>query len=142
MGALSRRILHLRNHNASPTTPLATYFHHGTSTPLLPSDISSSLKQAATFLGPATLGFTANDISACSMRAAGAMDLYHSKVSPLTIRLLGRWNSDAMLDYLHVQAEPVMRDLASKRHNPPPKLTSCFPSTKKKTEKYSCLHIL
>jgi hypothetical protein len=28
------------------------------------------------------------------------------------IRLLGRWRSDEMLRYLHVQAEPIMRDFA------------------------------
>ena len=30
------------------------------------------------------------------------------------IRLLGRWQSDEMLRYLHLQAQPVMQDFASR----------------------------
>ena len=33
------------------------------------------------------------------------------------IRLLGCWRSDEMLHYLHVQAEPVMRDFARRMLN-------------------------
>jgi hypothetical protein len=29
------------------------------------------------------------------------------------IRMMGRWNSDAMIKYLHVQAQPVMGDYAA-----------------------------
>ena len=111
--AAARRVLHLCDHHAHPTTPLATYYHHHTPTPLLAADITQALKHAVTYLGP-SLGFTAKEISARSMRASGAMALYHSKVDALTIRLVGRWNSDAMLDYLHLQSEPAMRGLSEK----------------------------
>jgi hypothetical protein len=30
------------------------------------------------------------------------------------IKLLGRWRSDEMLRYLHVQAEPVMRNFSAR----------------------------
>ena len=66
-----------------------------------------------TFLGP-QLGFTADDVSARSLRAAGAMALFNMKVDALTIRLIGRWRSDEMLRYLSTQCEPVMRGLSRK----------------------------
>ena len=114
--ASARRVLHLREHNADPTTPLATYYHQHAPINLVASDISKALKNAVTYLGP-SLGFTAKEVSARSMRASGAMALYHSKVDALTIRLIGRWNSDAMLEYLHVQSEPAMRGLSEKMVN-------------------------
>jgi hypothetical protein len=40
------------------------------------------------------------------------MALLCAHVDRDVIRLLGRWRSDQMLRYLHVQAEPVMRHFA------------------------------
>jgi hypothetical protein len=40
------------------------------------------------------------------------MALLCAQVDSNVIRLLGRWHSDEMLRYLHVQAEPVMRDFS------------------------------
>jgi hypothetical protein len=40
------------------------------------------------------------------------MALLCAHVDTDIIRLLGRWRSDEMLRYLHVQAEPVMRDFS------------------------------
>ena len=41
------------------------------------------------------------------------MALLCGKVDADTIRLLGRWKSDAMIWYLHAQAIPLIRDLAA-----------------------------
>ena len=110
--ALARRLIHLRHHNAPPTSPLAKYFANQQWQSILPSHITTTIKQAVRFLGPSSLGFTPNQVSARSLRAAGAMALFNARVDPLTIRLVGRWRSDEMLRYLHVQAEPVMRGLS------------------------------
>jgi hypothetical protein len=40
------------------------------------------------------------------------MALLCAEVDTDIIRLIGRWRSDEMLRYLHVQAEPVMRGFA------------------------------
>lgn len=111
--SIGRRIIHLRQHNAPPTTPLGTYFHEGTCKPVSQQAITATLRLAVTTLGP-SLGFLASDISARSLRAAGAMALLCAHVDTDIIRLLGRWRSDEMLRYLHVQAAPVMRDFAAK----------------------------
>jgi hypothetical protein len=111
--SLARRIIHLRQNDAPPTTPLATYFVAGTGKPVSPAAITATLRLAVTSLGP-SLGFLPSDISARCLRAAGAMALLCAQVDTDIIRLLGRWRSDEMLRYLHVQAAPVMRDFASK----------------------------
>jgi hypothetical protein len=110
--ALTRRIAHLRAHHAPPTQPLASYYDNSPSVTLIkPADVTAALRLSTAVIGP-TVGFLPADISARSLRAAGAMALLCAHVDTDVIRLLGRWRSDEMLRYLHVQAEPVMRDFA------------------------------
>ena len=109
--ALTRRILHLRSHHAPPDTPLVTYYENGRKHTITPADITSALRASTVILGP-SLGFLPTDISARSLRAAGAMALLCAHVDTDVIRLIGRWRSDEMLHYLHVQAEPIMRNFA------------------------------
>ena len=96
-----------------PHTPLGRVFTpHGTES-VTPALITKSLRDAIRFIGT-DLGFLPEEVSARSLRAAGAMALLVSKVDPDIIRLLGRWRSDEMLRYLHLSAEPVMRDFAKR----------------------------
>ncbi len=53
------------------------------------------------------------DISIRSLHSSGAMALLHAEVDVDRIRLLGRWRSDEMLRYLHIQAYPLVAPLAS-----------------------------
>jgi hypothetical protein len=41
------------------------------------------------------------------------MALLLAHVDTDIIRLIGRWRSDEMLRYLHLQAQPIMRNFAS-----------------------------
>jgi hypothetical protein len=105
--SVTRRVLHLRQHNAPPETPLATYFNGSKFVAVSPQAITTVLQQAVHVAGP-SIGFLASDVSARSLRAGGAMALLCAHVDKDTIRLLGRWRSDEMLRYLHVQAAPIM----------------------------------
>ena len=71
------------------------------------------LKNTVTYLGPA-LGFLATDVSARCLRAAGANALLNARIDPKVITLIGRWRSDEMLRYLHVQNRHLMKDYASR----------------------------
>ena len=104
-----RRVLHARDHNAPLTQPLARYFQDNKWHNITSASITGLLQIAVVALGEANLGFTRHDISARSLRAAGAMALLCAQVDRDIIQLLGQWRSDEMLRYLHVQAEPVMR---------------------------------
>jgi hypothetical protein len=111
--AVTCRVRHLRQHNAPPHTPLCTYYLNTRPRYVTPNDVSVTLKASVLALG-ADLGFTTKEVSARSLRAAGAMALLCAHVDSDTIRLLGRWRSDEMLRYLTVQAQPIMRDFASR----------------------------
>lgn len=115
--ALVRRVIHLRSNNAPPHTPLARVFlASGTTKSVTPAVITNLLRQAVRFLGTG-LGFTPDEVSARSLRAGGAMALLVSKVDTDIIRLLGRWRSDEMFRYLHLTAEPIMRNFAKRMLN-------------------------
>jgi hypothetical protein len=91
--------------------PLAAYFITPAVTLIRPADITSALRTSTAIIGP-SVGFLPADISARSLRAAGAMTLLCAHVDTDVICLIGQWRSDEMLCYLHVQAEPIMRDFS------------------------------
>jgi hypothetical protein len=110
--ATAQRVRHLRDHLAPTDTPLGTYFlPSGVSKTVTCDNITQTLSFSLPHFGN-TLGITTADISAHSLRAAGAMALLCSHVDHDTIRLIGRWRSNEMLRYLHTQAQPVMHDFA------------------------------
>ena len=109
--ALARRILHMRAVNAPGHAPLGRVFTPTGVQKVTPTLITKTLRDAVRFLG-ADLGFLPSEVSARSLRAAGATALLVANVDPDVIRLLGRWRSDEMLRYLHLTAEPVMRSFA------------------------------
>jgi len=108
--ALLRRVSHLKTYNAPPTTPLYSFYHHRWSR-IDTSILTTYLRNAVTTLG-ARFGIAASDISIRSLRSSGAMALLCARVDTDMIRLLGRWRSDEMLRYLHVQTFPIVAPLA------------------------------
>ena len=60
-----------------------------------------------------TPGYSTADISAHTTRAGGAMALLCAGVIGERIRMVGRWRSDELYRYLHVQAQPVMTGLSA-----------------------------
>jgi hypothetical protein len=112
--AAVNRVRDLRTHSASPTTHLGTYYPPtGRPKTVTSAQITTMtmLRFALAQFGP-TLGVTAADISARSLRASGAMALLCAHIDHDTIRLIGRWRSDEMLRYLNIQAQPVMADFS------------------------------
>ncbi len=100
--ALVAHILTLRRLHSPPTTPLNAF---ATS----PDDVTHRLCSALVlYPDPA---FAATDVSARSTHAGGAMALLCAGVPCDKIRMVGRWCSDELYRYLHVQAQPVMTGL-------------------------------
>ena len=117
VNSLVRRVLHLRAHNAPPRTPLAVYYTNGNTTgSVTAANITTALRSSARLLG-AMVGFSPGDVSARSLRAGGAMSLMCAGVDSDVIQLMGRWRSDEMMKYLHIQAAPVMRNFAKRMYN-------------------------
>jgi hypothetical protein len=108
--ALIGRITHLRLNNADHTTPLYSYrtsIWQAVTTTLL----TYRLRSTVLALGD-HYGINPTDISIRSLRSSGAMALLCANVDTDMIRLLGRWRSDEMLRYLHVQSFPLLAPLA------------------------------
>ena len=73
--------------------------------------IVNTLKTAVGFCGP-NLGFESKDASTRSLRVSGSMDLLCLVVDSTIIHLVGCWRSNEILRYLHIQAEPLMRNFS------------------------------
>ena len=104
--AAARRLIHLRSIQAPTNTPV---HHHRTNEGRLKGvaskDITTLLRQSIQVVGP-RYGVRAGDTNARALRASGAMALMNAQVDTDAIRLIGRWQSDSMLRYLHAQALP------------------------------------
>jgi hypothetical protein len=111
VASTARRVRHLRHNLSPPASPLCTYYRDDQPNFVTAADITVTLRASVRALGP-QLGFLSSDVSARSLRAAGAMALLCAQVDTDTIRLLGRWRSDVMLRYLTVQAQPIMQDFS------------------------------
>ena len=111
--ALVRLVLQLRLAGAVATTPLNA-FRTSPTVPwqyVLPNDITKLMRTAVSLLPDSNLD--AQDFSARSTRAGGAMALLCGGIGADRIRLIGRWRSDEIYRYLHVQAQPIMAGVAA-----------------------------
>lgn len=104
------RILHLQLNNATPDTPLCAAFHNGAWVHVTSALLTARLKVSAA--AQPHLGIEPDDITARSARAGGAMALLCGRVDHDVMKLVGRWRSDAIFQYLHAQALPLVNPLA------------------------------
>ena len=111
--ALVTRVLTLRSQGATADTPLNAVRSSPTAAFrfISPSDITSRIR-AVLHLHPDP-AYTQANVSIRSTRAGGAMALLCAGVDSDYIRMLGRWRSDEMFRYLHVQAQPIMTGLSA-----------------------------
>ena len=111
---LALRVLAIRaSPLAAPDTPLNA-FSPAPTLPfrfLLASDLTRRIR-AALILSPDP-AYSLADVSVRSTRAGGAMALLCAGIDGDRIRLIGRWRSDEMYRYFHVQAAPVMTGLSA-----------------------------
>ena len=83
-------------------------------------DMAGALRAAASSYGLDRLGFQSTDIGTHSIRSGAAMAMYLDKVPVYTIMLIGRWSSDAFLQYIRKQVEQfshnVSRQMIKNQH--------------------------
>jgi hypothetical protein len=110
---LVARVIALRNLPATPATPLNAYRPTPTSAVryILSEDLTRRIRATlAVYPDPSYLP---TDVSARSTRAGGAMALLCAGVGSDRLRMIGRWKSDELFRYLHVQAQPIMTGLSA-----------------------------
>jgi len=76
--------------------------------------VLTKIRQAVTSLGPAVLGFSAEDVGTHSNRSGGAMGMFLSGTPVYTIMLMGRWSSDAFMRYIRKQVLSLSHGIAAK----------------------------
>ena len=102
--AVLHLVAHLNSHKASPHQPLCSVYHTASSSYryLAYQDIVQVLHASA--LLDLCLCVNPASVDCCSLCTSRAMALFSCRVDALLIKLVGRWRSDAMLCYLHVQS--------------------------------------
>ncbi len=73
----------------------------------------TSLLHTAALTIPGHAGVNPDNIAARSLRSSGAMALLMGGKDADEIRIVGRWNSDAMFRYLHAHALPLIQNNSS-----------------------------
>jgi hypothetical protein len=111
--ATVRRILLHRRHKATSVTPLAAFYRGRRRTLIKAKDVTEVVRHAMR-LNVHHTGIEASEVSARSLRAGGAMALLHARVDLNNIRMMGHWNNDAMMRYLHIQAQPLLGNYANR----------------------------
>jgi hypothetical protein len=111
-----QRVKHLRLHGDKSTAPIAAYYRGSRRLAVKARDVTNTLWSAMTANVHRT-GVQAHEISARPLRAGGAMALLCGKFDFDLIQILGRWHSDAMIRYLHMQAQPVMQNFSTTMFN-------------------------
>ena len=110
--AVAERIIALRQAGAPSNAPLATYRDATGLHVLTATDFTWALRLTAAVHG-AAFGVTPADVSAGCFRTTGAMALFCGNVDSTRIRLVGRWQSWAMLRYLHLQSRTATQGLSA-----------------------------
>ena len=67
--------------------------------------VRSKLRSIVDLFGKVELGFGKDDIGLHSIRSGGAMAMFLSGVSEIIIQRVGRWSSDAFLEYIREQVD-------------------------------------
>jgi hypothetical protein len=94
-------------------------------------DITDVLRLTMTLNSHRT-GITAAEVSACSLRAGGAMALMYGRTDMNDICMMERWHIDAMMRYLNIQAAPILKNMllqCSIMQTTPSSLTRRSPSS-------------
>ena len=114
--ALARIASRLHHHGAPPTAPIHQHFFDSQWTNFRSSNVTAALLASAGALRSQT-GIDLALLSGRSLHPCGATALLCARVNSDSIKLLGRWKSDAMFRYLRIQALAYSVNLAQQMLN-------------------------
>jgi phenylpyruvate tautomerase PptA (4-oxalocrotonate tautomerase family) len=93
--------------------PIASLYIHNQRTAIKAKQITNALQHAMTANSHRT-GIAVDEVITRSLRAGGAMVLLYGKVDKDLIQMPGRWHRDAVIIYLHMQAQPKIQHSEAK----------------------------
>ena len=71
------------------------------------------LRSIVDLIGVDVLGFTKEDIGLHLIRSGGDMAMFLSKIQTIIMMRIGRWSSDALLEYIREQVENFTHNACS-----------------------------
>ena len=92
--------------NTTDDTKVCTFQNsNGKLSQILAPHVRDWLKAIVEIIGEGNLGFAKDDIGLHSIRSGGAMAMFLSKTSTIIMMKVGRWSSEAFLEYIREQVE-------------------------------------
>ena len=91
--------------DVSEETKVCEFYFNGKSQEINSNMVRSKLRATVDLLGEGILGFTKDDVGLHSIRSGGAMAMFLSGVSEIIIKRVGRWSSEAFLEYIREQVD-------------------------------------
>jgi hypothetical protein len=103
-------------HGTKCTTPITSYYHSSRRVTVKANGIAEVLHHAMPFNFHIN-GIPTMEVSARSLLVGGAMAVLCSSICMNNIHMMGRWHSDYMMRYLHIQAAPILNTYTTTRLN-------------------------
>jgi hypothetical protein len=105
-------------HGVKQTVLIATYYR-GNQRTIVNSKVNDvpAVLRCAMKINYSKTGITAMEISAHSLLAGGTMAMIFERIDLYSIQMMGRWNSDDMMRYLHIQAQPIINNYDARMYN-------------------------
>jgi hypothetical protein len=108
-------ILRLRSYpNYDDTWPVYTFYDGRKFSHITSTEILHDIRAAVTAIGKHILGFTAADVGTHSNRSGAAMMMNLAGIPTYTIMLIGRWASDAFIQYIQKSILEFTRGVSQK----------------------------
>ena len=100
--------------SASENTKVSMYYDGNTVREMTSATIRSRLRHIVCVIGENVLGFSKDEIGLHSIRSGGAMAMFLSGVSEIIIQRVGRWESNAFMEYIREQVETFTYGVSKK----------------------------
>ncbi len=95
-------------------TPISAIMISNRITHVTSQDVINALQDAVVAIGEHLLGINKEDIGMHSIRSGAAMAMYLGECAVYTIMLIGRWSSNAFLQYIRKQVMEFSQNIAKK----------------------------
>ena len=100
---------------ANDESPVCMFKDSGQKITYIKSDYARSrLRSIVLLVGIESLGFSKEEVGLHSIRSGGAMAMFLSGTSVIIIMRVGRWSSEAFLEYIRDQVESFTLDVSMK----------------------------
>ena len=98
----------------SKNTPVNLFLSKNKLYEISSKKIIDTLQKAVTEIGEKSLGFKKEEIGTHSIRSGGAMAMYLAKIQIFSIKMIGRWKSDAFLRYIRKQVQQFTENISDR----------------------------